>query len=429
MAGVFISYRQADSKAWAAFLRDELADVFEAGQIFLDRDTLHAGSWRDQIEGAVGDCNVTLVVIGKSWLGIADENGARRLDNPADVHRREIAKALARADMSVIPVLVDDAGMPAPDHLPEDIRMLCERQARRFSDNAAHRAVDVQELAGDIDRAGGVRRRGGAIRGNGSDTGSVLAEPVRFLPFVLDEAQARTAFDAWTRGLTLAPRDLPQAAKVVALAPAWAPQWLASASVCAPWRGKKGTPRTVTETVDGADGKPGTRTARQVDYTEVSGEFNERVEHLVIDAGASALGHEQPTLLDEASARRVQSAAALPEAHVAVSVGTVDRAAAEVRLRGLAVERARQRVLTKIGGTEPVITQIDTRLEAVELVSVNCPVFVGRYVYGGSEHAFCVNADTGEVAGDSPLSKGKIGLIVAVVGAIVALAVLFFVLR
>ena len=66
MAGVFISYRQADSKAWAAFLRDELIDIFDHEQVFLDRDTLHAGSWRDQIGTAVAQCNVTLVVIGKS---------------------------------------------------------------------------------------------------------------------------------------------------------------------------------------------------------------------------------------------------------------------------------------------------------------------------------------------------------------------------
>ena len=97
MAGVFISYRQADSKAWAAFLRDELIDVFDPEQIFLDHDTLRAGSWRDQIGTAVAQCNVTLVVIGPQWLTATDEHSRRRLDNPG---RRAPARDRAGAGAS-----------------------------------------------------------------------------------------------------------------------------------------------------------------------------------------------------------------------------------------------------------------------------------------------------------------------------------------
>ena len=43
MGGIFISYRQADAKAWAIALRDDLAGVFGNDRVFLDKDTLHAG--------------------------------------------------------------------------------------------------------------------------------------------------------------------------------------------------------------------------------------------------------------------------------------------------------------------------------------------------------------------------------------------------
>lgn len=47
MPGIFISYRQADAKAWATSWRDDLAEVFGDDQVFLDEDTLQAGNWRE----------------------------------------------------------------------------------------------------------------------------------------------------------------------------------------------------------------------------------------------------------------------------------------------------------------------------------------------------------------------------------------------
>jgi hypothetical protein len=203
------------------------------------------------------------------------------------------------------------------------------------------------------------------------------------------------------------------------------PLWLASASVSAPWRGKKGKAASGFESIAGADGKPTTRAVDRVDYTELSGEFNERLENIVIDAGA-ALGDEVPTLLDDAAARRQQSAERLPGEPFAIQPTTVDRARAEVGLRQRADKRARERVLALIGGTKSAITQFDLRLDQITLATVHCPIFEGRYRYADSEHSFCINADTGEVGGESPLSKGKLGLIALGLVALVLAGVLLF---
>ncbi len=156
MAGIFISYRERDSKGWALSLRDRLVEAFGEDKVFLDKDALRAGKWKDQIERALGDCNVVLVVIGRGWLNAADDQGNRRLMSDDDVHRREIALALSRADVTVIPVLVDGATMPKTDELPEDIRDLRQQQTRAISDSAAHRRVDLDGLIGDIRRVGGL---------------------------------------------------------------------------------------------------------------------------------------------------------------------------------------------------------------------------------------------------------------------------------
>lgn len=154
MAGIFISYRERDSKAWALGLRDRLVDEFGEDNVFLDKDTLKAGKWKDQIERALGDCNIVLVVIGRGWLNAADDEGRQRLMVDDDVHRREIALALARPAVTVIPVLVDGATMPKPEELPDNIRDLVQQQSRSISDSAAHRKVDLDSLSTDIRRIG-----------------------------------------------------------------------------------------------------------------------------------------------------------------------------------------------------------------------------------------------------------------------------------
>ena len=62
----------------------------------------------------------------------------RRLDNPYDFVRVELREALSRRIL-VVPVLLDGASMPAPEHLPEDMRGLVRRQAEFVE----HRTFDA----------------------------------------------------------------------------------------------------------------------------------------------------------------------------------------------------------------------------------------------------------------------------------------------
>jgi hypothetical protein len=162
MTGMFVGYREADAKTWALFLASELDTAFGSGNVFLDKDSLHAGNWRDQIRDALAKCGVMLVVMGPRWISIADDQGRRRLDDPDDVHCYEIATALARGDVVVIPIRVDGATPPRREDLPLHIRALADQQGRELSDNTARRQADLGLLFDDIERATGLtaRRRG-----------------------------------------------------------------------------------------------------------------------------------------------------------------------------------------------------------------------------------------------------------------------------
>jgi formylglycine-generating enzyme required for sulfatase activity len=126
---IFISYRREESAASAGRLFDRLSNYFSANQIFMDVDSIDLGeNFVKTIGETVGSCDVLIAVIGKGWLTSRDQEGQRRLDNPDDFVRLEIATALKR-DIRVIPVLVDGASMPQPRDLPDDLKTLVHRNA------------------------------------------------------------------------------------------------------------------------------------------------------------------------------------------------------------------------------------------------------------------------------------------------------------
>ena len=130
---IFISYRRDDSSGWAGRLYDHISTQFPQRQIFMDVDNLGPGvDFVDAIETSVGSCEVFIAVIGKRSLISSDEEGKRRLDNPDDFVRVEIAAALKR-NILVIPVLVDGASMPRSTELPEELKLIARRNALAVS--------------------------------------------------------------------------------------------------------------------------------------------------------------------------------------------------------------------------------------------------------------------------------------------------------
>ena len=149
MSIIFISYRRDDSAPYAGRLYDRLAAHFGAAQVFMDIDQIEPGEdFVEVIQRKVGACETAVVLIGKAWLGIADATGRRRLDDPEDFVRLEVAAALQRG-VRVVPVLVGGAAMPRAEQLPAVLAPLSRRNAVELSDSRFHRDVDrlVQALA------------------------------------------------------------------------------------------------------------------------------------------------------------------------------------------------------------------------------------------------------------------------------------------
>ena len=127
---VFISYRRQETAWPARQLYDVLVAELGANRVFKDVDDIEPGDdFVEQLQSAVGSCEVLLALIGPQWLTVTDARGTRRLDDPEDFVRIEVETALTRDDVRVIPILVDNAKMPAPQELPKGLAALTRRQA------------------------------------------------------------------------------------------------------------------------------------------------------------------------------------------------------------------------------------------------------------------------------------------------------------
>ena len=135
MGNIFISYRRDDSAGHSGRLFDKLREHFGKDRVFMDISGIEPGvDFVEAIDKAVGSSDAFIVVIGKQWLSATDAGGRRRLDNPEDFIRLEIATALRR-NIRIIPVLVQGATAPSSGDLPEDLKKLSRLHAHEISDS------------------------------------------------------------------------------------------------------------------------------------------------------------------------------------------------------------------------------------------------------------------------------------------------------
>lgn len=154
MSTVFLSYRRDDSAGYAGRLHESLERRLGADRVFRDVDALEPGQdFVRAIDGWLRECRVFIALIGREWLDARDREGTRRLDQDADYVRIEIAAALSRPDVRLIPVFVEGAGMPRTDQLPESIRGLTRLQGLSLRDETWD--ADVGRLVDAIRRATG----------------------------------------------------------------------------------------------------------------------------------------------------------------------------------------------------------------------------------------------------------------------------------
>lgn len=145
---VFVCYRRDDSAMASGRITDHLRNEFGDTNVFQDVQSIQPGeNFKKVIDQSISSCRVLLVVIGPKWATIVDSTGQKRLFNKNDFVYLEVSIGLQRqaeGSVTLIPVLVEGAQMPAESMLPDQIQELSFIQAIKVDTDRFQ--TDIQSL-------------------------------------------------------------------------------------------------------------------------------------------------------------------------------------------------------------------------------------------------------------------------------------------
>ena len=251
-------------------------------------------------------------------------------------------------------------------------------------------------------------------------------KPKSIVPFKVERAQAQEAFRRWVKGLWLAPGELKKYAQSDdGVTGTYIPFWTYDCRTSSDYRGERGEDYYTTETYStrSSSGESVTQTRRvkQTNWTPASGHVDFFHDDVLVMASQSL-----PRELRGATAEW-NLKGLVPYQPEFVSGFRAE--AYQVGLRDgfpLAKEKIDAQVYSlarrDIGGDQQRVHDISTRYSEVTFKHVLLPVWISAYRFRNKTYRFLVNGQTGEVAGESPLSWQRVTLLV--IGVLIVLLVI-----
>ena len=246
-------------------------------------------------------------------------------------------------------------------------------------------------------------------------------KPKAIVPFQVDRQRAQEAFRRWVQGLWLAPKELKRYAQSdAAMTGMYLPYWTYDCATDSTYEGERGEDYYTTETYR-EQGATRTRRVKHTRWHPASG----RVEAFHDDVLVLASQSLPPRLRGAAAEWDLK--ALVPYQPEFVSGYRAE--AYQVGLREgypLAKQKIDAQVMSlirrQIGGDQQRVRQVSTQYADVRFKHVLLPVWISAYRFRDKTFRFLVNGQTGDVAGESPLSWFKVTWLV--VGVIVLLLII-----
>ena len=248
-------------------------------------------------------------------------------------------------------------------------------------------------------------------------------KPKAIVPFQVDRKRAQEAFRRWVQGLWLAPKELKRYAQSdAAMTGTYLPYWTYDCATDSTYQGERGEDYYTNETYR-AQGTTRTRRVKHARWHPASG----RVEAFHDDVLVLASQSLPPRLRGAASEWNLK--ALVPYQPEFVSGYRAE--AYQIGLREgypLARQKIDAQVMSlirrQIGGDRQRVRQVSTQYTDVRFKHVLLPVWISAYRFRDKTFRFLVNGQTGDVAGESPLSWFKVTwLVVAVIVVFLIIAI------
>lgn len=258
--------------------------------------------------------------------------------------------------------------------------------------------------------------------------GQQYLPPHYILPFEINRQQAIVNFQKWLKGLWWVPNDL---AKKVnsnssALEGIYLPHWSYDTDTITEYNGKRGDHYYTTETrTVTVDGKTETQTEEVVNtrWTPVSGSVNCSFNDLVVPASKSLPSRT----LNKLAPWNFNQLVKFDERYMSGFRSETYQLDPQQGFL-MATEQTKKTIKSEIeydiGGDSQYVGNTETDYMNKAIKYIMLPVWTSAYSYKNKVYQFTVNASTGEVIGQRPISAKKIIQFILIVLAVIGLVIL-----
>ncbi len=264
-----------------------------------------------------------------------------------------------------------------------------------------------------------------AVRATGAAIPTITS-PQYVLPFKLDKDASIAKVREWLGDSFFAPGDLKSRSALDRGQGTYVPFWRFDADTESDWEGEVSQTRSrqVARMVTGSDGKQEQRMVSEDYKTWHPRTGSHRGHHRTWICASQGLTQAEADKLMPFPEEGMQTFSTdLLAGYGSEEPGIDERGAwepGEARIREM--ERG------ECAGEVERLTSVETRISNRQSAVCYLPVWLYNYKYDGKQFRVLVNGHTGEVIGDRPVSRMKIGLVVGAVAIFVAVIVLLIIL-
>lgn len=256
-----------------------------------------------------------------------------------------------------------------------------------------------------------------------------VIKPRSLLPFKLSKDDAKESFKQWVKKLWFAPNRLKKATHTFDhFKGVYVPYWTYDTNTSSNYIGQRGEDYYVTEryteTVDGKRVSK-TRQVKKIRWYTVHGRVDRNFDDILVVA-SNSLPRKYMDKLEPWDLGNLK-----PFDTSYLSGFITEKYQVELKegfdiAKDQAEKDIRKAVKRDIGGDHQRISQLSTQWNDISFKHLLLPVFVSAYKFKDKLYQFVINARTGEVQGERPLSWAKIMAVAIPVAAAIGYGVYYY---
>jgi DNA-directed RNA polymerase subunit RPC12/RpoP len=250
-------------------------------------------------------------------------------------------------------------------------------------------------------------------------------EPASLVPFQLDARAARDKYAGWISSRFWAPNDLKNLARAEStLHGVYCPYWTYDSVTSTWYQGQRGEHYYVTETYT-ENGQTRTRQVQRTRWYPASGMVVVPFDDVLV-LGTTTLPRKYTELMQKWDLAPLTGYKPDYLTGFQAMRYDVDLPSGFDLAKGKMAPVIHSAICSDIGGDEQRVTSSETQYDQLTFKHILLPIFSGAYRYRDKTYRFFINGQSGQVAGEAPISWIKVTIAV-ILGLIIIGTIIYFV--